>query len=171
VVGRIFKVLVGGRTPWMWTLIFPHHEGRSPTHGYEAMREAAMAALGPASAGSLFLPIPVHDPRTLAQRDLRLWPSSDGRPVGCDRRFEIIDASDVLDDVVTGAIPNIHAKREVGLRLHGASPDSKGCREDATTRKNRTRTQYAPFLGLRRHRPSPRRFRLPIPPRSWRRLT
>jgi hypothetical protein len=31
-------------SPWMWTLIFPHHEGRSPTHGYEATREAAMAA-------------------------------------------------------------------------------------------------------------------------------
>jgi hypothetical protein len=28
----------------MWTLIFPHHQGRSPTHGYEATREAAMAA-------------------------------------------------------------------------------------------------------------------------------
>jgi len=28
----------------MWTLIFPHHEGRTPTHGYEATREAAMAA-------------------------------------------------------------------------------------------------------------------------------
>jgi hypothetical protein len=45
VVGRIFKAnaaLVG--SPWMWTLIFPHHEGGSPTHGYEATREAAMAA-------------------------------------------------------------------------------------------------------------------------------
>jgi hypothetical protein len=28
----------------------------------------------------------------------------------------------VLDDVVTRTIPNIHAKREVGLRLHGAPP-------------------------------------------------
>jgi hypothetical protein len=28
----------------MWTLIFPHHEDRRPTHGYEATREAAMAA-------------------------------------------------------------------------------------------------------------------------------
>jgi hypothetical protein len=28
----------------MWTLIFDYHEGRSPTHGYEATREAAMAA-------------------------------------------------------------------------------------------------------------------------------
>jgi len=28
----------------MWTLIFDHHEGRTPMHGYEATREAAMAA-------------------------------------------------------------------------------------------------------------------------------
>ena len=28
----------------MWTLIFEHHEGRSPTHDYEATREAAMTA-------------------------------------------------------------------------------------------------------------------------------
>jgi len=26
------------------TLIFPHHEGRTPTHGYAASREAAMTA-------------------------------------------------------------------------------------------------------------------------------
>ena len=31
-------------TPWMWTLAFGHHEDRTPTHGYEAVREAAMAA-------------------------------------------------------------------------------------------------------------------------------
>jgi hypothetical protein len=74
----------------------------------------------PLRRGSLFLPIPVHDPRTLAQRDLRFWPSSDGRPIGCDCRFEIIDAGDVLDDVVTRTIPNIDAECEVGLRLHVA---------------------------------------------------
>jgi hypothetical protein len=45
VVGRIFKVNAAPvGEPWMWTLIFPHHEGRSPTHGYEATRAAAMAA-------------------------------------------------------------------------------------------------------------------------------
>jgi hypothetical protein len=45
VVGRIFKANAAPvGTPWMWTLIFPHHEGRRPTHGYEATREAAMAA-------------------------------------------------------------------------------------------------------------------------------
>jgi hypothetical protein len=27
-----------------WTLAFGHHEDRTPTHGYEPTREAAMAA-------------------------------------------------------------------------------------------------------------------------------
>ena len=31
-------------TPWLWTLAFSQHEDRTPTHGYEATREAAMAA-------------------------------------------------------------------------------------------------------------------------------
>jgi hypothetical protein len=31
-------------TPWMWTLAFGHHEDRTPMRGYEATREAAMAA-------------------------------------------------------------------------------------------------------------------------------
>jgi hypothetical protein len=45
VVGRIMKaaaVPVG--MSWMWTLAFGYHEDRTPTHGYAAMREAAMAA-------------------------------------------------------------------------------------------------------------------------------
>jgi hypothetical protein len=47
VVGRIFKANAAPvGSPWMWTLIFPHHEGRTPTHGYEATREAAMTAFG-----------------------------------------------------------------------------------------------------------------------------
>ena len=29
---------------WLWTLIFGYHEDRTPTHGYEATREAAIAA-------------------------------------------------------------------------------------------------------------------------------
>ena len=45
VVGRIFKANAAPvGSPWMWTLIFPHHEGRTPTHGYAATREKAMAA-------------------------------------------------------------------------------------------------------------------------------
>jgi hypothetical protein len=45
VVGRIMKaaaVPVG--MSWLWTLAFGYHEDRTPTHGYEATREAAMAA-------------------------------------------------------------------------------------------------------------------------------
>jgi hypothetical protein len=30
--------------PWMWTLALGRHEDRTPTHGYEPTREAAMAA-------------------------------------------------------------------------------------------------------------------------------
>jgi hypothetical protein len=34
--------------------------------------------------------------RALAERDLPLRPASDGRPIGRDRGFEVIDAGDVL---------------------------------------------------------------------------
>jgi hypothetical protein len=45
VVGRIFQVHAAPvGMPWMWTLAFGHHEDRTPTHGYAATREAAMAA-------------------------------------------------------------------------------------------------------------------------------
>jgi len=45
VVGRIFKVHAAPvGSPWMWTLAFGQHEDRTPTHGYAATREAAMAA-------------------------------------------------------------------------------------------------------------------------------
>ena len=29
--------------PWLWTLAFGQHEDRTPTHGYEPTREAAIA--------------------------------------------------------------------------------------------------------------------------------
>jgi hypothetical protein len=45
VVGRIIKTAAAPvGSPWMWTLDFWHHEDRTPTHGYEPTREAAMAA-------------------------------------------------------------------------------------------------------------------------------
>src|SRR5262249_44855920 len=37
-------VAPGVRTSWMWDARPRHREGRSPTHGYEPTREAAMAA-------------------------------------------------------------------------------------------------------------------------------
>jgi hypothetical protein len=44
-IGRIFHAAASPvGSPWMWTLIFDYHEGRSPKYGYEATREAAMAA-------------------------------------------------------------------------------------------------------------------------------
>jgi hypothetical protein len=44
-VGRILKVAAApvGRS-WMWALLYDFHEDRTPTHGYEPTREAAMAA-------------------------------------------------------------------------------------------------------------------------------
>jgi hypothetical protein len=30
--------------PWVWTLAYGQHRDRSPTHGFEPTREAAMAA-------------------------------------------------------------------------------------------------------------------------------
>ena len=45
VVGRIMKaaaVPVG--MSWMWTLAFGQHEDPTPTHGFAATREEAMAA-------------------------------------------------------------------------------------------------------------------------------
>jgi hypothetical protein len=44
VVGRIMKAAAAPvGQPWLWTLAYGHHEDRTPTHGYEATREAAMA--------------------------------------------------------------------------------------------------------------------------------
>ena len=45
VVGRIFKSAAAPvGTPWFWTLAYSHLEDRTPTHGYGATRDAAMAA-------------------------------------------------------------------------------------------------------------------------------
>jgi hypothetical protein len=45
VVGRIFKANASPvGASWMWTLAFGQHGDRTPTHGYAATREAAMAA-------------------------------------------------------------------------------------------------------------------------------
>jgi len=41
---RIMKGRVTEGTPWLWTLALGHHEDRTPTSGYAATREAAMAA-------------------------------------------------------------------------------------------------------------------------------
>jgi hypothetical protein len=44
VVGRIKPNASSVGAPWMWTPAFGHHQDRTPTHGYEPTREAAMAA-------------------------------------------------------------------------------------------------------------------------------
>lgn len=45
VVGRILRsAAVPPDRQWMRTLAYGYHEDRTPTHGYEPSREAAMAA-------------------------------------------------------------------------------------------------------------------------------
>ena len=45
VIGRIFKAISSpAGTSWAWTLAYGYQEDRTPTHGYEATREAAMQA-------------------------------------------------------------------------------------------------------------------------------
>jgi hypothetical protein len=45
VIGRIFKATTApAGTPWLWTLAYGQHEDRTPTHGHEPTREAAMQA-------------------------------------------------------------------------------------------------------------------------------
>jgi hypothetical protein len=46
VIGRIFEATASPiGTPWMWILTsYRDHEDQTPTHGYEATREAAMQA-------------------------------------------------------------------------------------------------------------------------------
>jgi len=80
VVGRIFnaKAAPVGQS-WMWTLLFEHHKNRTPTHGYAATREAAMAAL--AKSWRLRQGGPVRCPRSLGAetpRQLALRPFRGG---------------------------------------------------------------------------------------------
>jgi hypothetical protein len=45
VVGRIMLTPAAPESrQWMWTLAYGYHDDRTPTHGYEPTREAAMAA-------------------------------------------------------------------------------------------------------------------------------
>ena len=45
IIGRIFEATTSPiGTPWMWILTYRDHEDRTPMHGYEATRQAAMQA-------------------------------------------------------------------------------------------------------------------------------
>jgi hypothetical protein len=45
VVGRLMKTAAAPEaSPWFWTLAYGTHKDRTPTHGYAATLEAAMAA-------------------------------------------------------------------------------------------------------------------------------
>src|SRR5207247_369288 len=75
--------------------------------------------LAPLRQGSLFRPIPLHYPRALAKGDLCPRPSSYGCPIRRDRRLEVIDAGDMLHDVIAGRVPDIDPESEGGLGVHG----------------------------------------------------
>jgi hypothetical protein len=42
--------------------------------------------------------------RALSERDLRRWPSQTCGPISGNRRLEVIDPGDVLDDVLAGLV-------------------------------------------------------------------
>ena len=45
VVGRLMKTAAAPEaSPWFWTLAYGTHKDRTPMHGHEPTREAAMAA-------------------------------------------------------------------------------------------------------------------------------
>src|SRR5262249_48188789 len=77
VVGRIMKAAAAPvGEPWLWTLAFGQHEDRWPTHGYEATRDAAMAAFAKSWRGEEVYRCPVGGKADMHDRVLRLprWP-------------------------------------------------------------------------------------------------
>jgi hypothetical protein len=57
-------------------------------------------------------------PRALAQRDGRAGPALDRGPIGRLRHLEILDAGNVLDEVVAAGIPHVDAESEMSPRRH-----------------------------------------------------
>jgi hypothetical protein len=68
---------------------------------------------GASSCGS---PILLHHSRALAQGDFRLRPALARGEVGCDCHLEILCTDHVLEDAISGIVPNVN----LGARLHGA---------------------------------------------------
>jgi hypothetical protein len=73
----------------------------------------------------LSLPALVHHRMPCPQHDPRRWPARDCRPVGRLRDLEVIDASDVLDDAVRRAVPDVDAKGEIRLGLMDKSDSTR----------------------------------------------
>lgn len=44
IVGRIMLSNGSAASQWVWTISYHYHEDRTPTHGYEPSRDAAMKA-------------------------------------------------------------------------------------------------------------------------------
>ena len=78
VIGRILKSAAAPvGTPWLWTLAYGHHEDRTPIYGYEATREAAMAAFAKRAGGGNRPALPLARPRASFQTsDYRIRPGN-----------------------------------------------------------------------------------------------
>jgi hypothetical protein len=79
---------------------------------------------GPGFPGALF-PIPPifrHHSRALPERNLRFRPAQTRGPISGNRRLQIINTGDVLDEALAGFVPCIDSKGEVGFGLHGGAP-------------------------------------------------
>src|SRR5215813_4714671 len=71
-----------------------------------------------------FRPILHHHTRALAERDLLARLRCDSGPISCHRHHMVVEASEVLDDIVAVAVPDIDPKGKIGLRLHRGESDS-----------------------------------------------
>jgi len=59
IVGRIM-LSADAQFPWVWTLTYGYHEDRTPTHGYEPTREAAMHPEGFAMTAGVLVPLDIE---------------------------------------------------------------------------------------------------------------
>ena len=53
IVGRIMLSNGSAASHWVWTISYHYHEDRTPTHGYEPSRDAAMKAFSPQLASGM----------------------------------------------------------------------------------------------------------------------
>jgi hypothetical protein len=99
---RPFAGLVGrpgrGIRPLSGSRVAHGTRRRLQQHGSLSAPQGAhwKGVFGPRFEGVRGVLMPPISFRALAERDLPLRPASDGRPIGRDRGFEVIDAGDVL---------------------------------------------------------------------------
>jgi hypothetical protein len=85
---------------------------------FEAVTDFRLVTASLFGAASL-RPGIAHHARALPQHDARCRPARDGGAVRRLRELEIVDAGDVVDDVVAGVIPNVDPELEMRLVFTG----------------------------------------------------